>query len=219
MTYYIQPEEPGMSTTVIMRSGIKSRRNNIGKTNEYTMHEHQQSAERESDPHLDNMNEWDMNILRDTDRNNISGEHDTQRSPNTTNKNDPHESLPTECQPHTQVMDDQLQMEDDQEYGFERIIDYYFKEGILMFKVRYNGELADKTWDIPFNMLRRDAPYETAKYIKTQVAEIDRRGTFATCANNTIRIMHTRTRHLQNISSIPWSHYHSTKACHEQQTI
>lgn len=35
MTYYIQPEETGLNRPVIMRSGVQSRRKNIGKETEY----------------------------------------------------------------------------------------------------------------------------------------------------------------------------------------
>ena len=61
---------------------------------------------------------------------------------------------------------DQFEVEDDEHYDFEIIIDHYFNEGVLILKVKYSGEGDDsKVFDVPFPTLKKDVPLELARYI------------------------------------------------------
>ena len=117
----------------------------------------------------------------------------------TSNAPSPLEALPEDIQGDCDneiitVINDQHEIEDNEAYDFDKIVGYYFYDGILMFKVKYTGTSSDKTWTIPFNILKRDVPLEVAKYIRDHVAEIKRRGILGTWANNLIQ---AHTRHLQ----------------------
>ena len=193
-----------MHSTVIMRSVIKSRRKNIRTTNEHTQDEHIDTLDYDYTPYTQYLDKQD---------NNTTGDHNstTSNTPTTTT-NDPRESLPIEQQSHldsdeSNAMDDQLQIEDDHENGFDNIVDYYFDNVTLIFKVKYTGDTVDKIWNIPFNILKNDAPYDIAKFIKTNVSEIKRLGTYATWEHRTILSMNRRVIHLQSTSTLLWSHY------------
>ena len=81
----------------------------------------------------------------------------------------------------------QVDMEDDDDYNFERIVDHYFEKGSLHIKANYTtSDESIKTLDIPFSVLKRDIPYELAKYIREKVVETKRGGRYTTWARKMI---------------------------------
>ena len=67
-------------------------------------------------------------------------------------------------------------MEDDVNYKFDRILDFEFKEGVLILKVKYfDDDIGEHDLSVPFPVLKRDVPVELARFIRDKVIE-DRRG-------------------------------------------
>ena len=71
------------------------------------------------------------------------------------------ESLPPEEQGDSNISElhDQFEMESDHDYSFDRIVDHEFKDGVLILKVRYQGD-EEHLFDIPFSILKKDVPLE-----------------------------------------------------------
>ncbi|MGH7954334.1 MAG: hypothetical protein ACREOZ_00060, partial [Gloeomargaritales cyanobacterium] len=66
----------------------------------------------------------------------------------------------------------------DQQFEFERIVDHEFNDGVLHLRVQYRGEEKDLYNDVPFDELKKDVPFELAKYIKEKVIEPTRDGRY-----------------------------------------
>ena len=54
-----------------------------------------------------------------------------------------------------EAIQDQLEMEGDESYEFTHIVAHYIKDNILMFKVNYQSDTGNKTWDVSFNILKK----------------------------------------------------------------
>ena len=72
-------------------------------------------------------------------------------------------------------------------------MDHKFDNGILMFKVRYTGDVDETDVDLPFSILKKDQPMDTARYISNHVLDDKRNGRYnswakkyneKTCKNN-----------------------------------
>ena len=71
---------------------------------------------------------------------------------------------------------DQFEMEDDVNYKFERILDYEFKDGVLVLKTKYvDDDIGEHVLSVPFPILKRDVPLELARFIWDKVIK-DKRG-------------------------------------------
>ena len=72
-------------------------------------------------------------------------------------------------------MYNQLDIEED-EYEFEKIVDHYFKNGVLLLNVRYIGDTLGEQniAEVPFKILKKYLPIELARYVKNYVAEASR---------------------------------------------
>jgi hypothetical protein len=66
----------------------------------------------------------------------------------------------------------------DDTYSFHRIVSHNFKDGILLFTVRYtnDGELGEHILEVPFSILKGDEPLAVARYIRDHVLEPKRHG-------------------------------------------
>jgi hypothetical protein len=66
----------------------------------------------------------------------------------------------------TEKIYDQFKMENDINYKLDRILDYKFKEGILLLKTRYcNDDIGEHDLSVPIPILKRDVPLELARFI------------------------------------------------------
>ena len=54
---------------------------------------------------------------------------------------------------------------------FNLIFKHKFKDGVLIFKTRYVGDVDEAIVDIPFGVLKKDEPVIVARYIKEHVVE------------------------------------------------
>ena len=63
----------------------------------------------------------------------------------------------------------------EEDYEFYRIQNHRWKDGELMFTVELTS---GKSYEIPFSLLKKDRPIETARYIKNQVVENKRGGRY-----------------------------------------
>ena len=75
---------------------------------------------------------------------------------------------------------------------FNSILEHKFKDGVLIFKTRYMGDVDEAIVDIPFGVLKKDEPVIVAGYIKEHVVEDKRQGHYNTWAKKTLKY-HTRT--------------------------
>eukprot|EP00957_Ditylum_brightwellii_P056887 4312482-Ditylum_brightwellii.AAC.1 len=64
-----------------------------------------------------------------------------------------------------------------EEFQFEKVIDHFFKNGLLIFKANYQSETLgeDNVLDVPFEILKKGAQIAVARYIKEYVVELLRR--------------------------------------------
>ena len=81
---------------------------------------------------------------------------------------------------------DQFEVEDDENYVFERIMDHHFDKGILHLNVKYVDNDQDHIMCVPFGILKKDVPLELARYIKDKVVESSRRGYYSLWAKKII---------------------------------
>ena len=72
-----------------------------------------------------------------------------------------------------QIMDTIQSEEED--YEFRKIQGHYWEDGILMFIVELTS---GKTYDVPFSLIKKDRPIETAKHIKYEVVDNKRGGRY-----------------------------------------
>jgi hypothetical protein len=55
-------------------------------------------------------------------------------------------------------------MDDDNDYEINKIVDHVFKDGILILKVRYQGEtMGEHILEVPFAVLKKDVSLELEK--------------------------------------------------------
>eukprot|EP00957_Ditylum_brightwellii_P127797 9746495-Ditylum_brightwellii.AAC.1 len=54
-------------------------------------------------------------------------------------------------------------------YELDIIVDHHFKDGILILKARYYSQLnnSNDVWEMPFNVLKKDAPLKWPDIFKT----------------------------------------------------
>eukprot|EP00957_Ditylum_brightwellii_P080720 6138960-Ditylum_brightwellii.AAC.1 len=64
-----------------------------------------------------------------------------------------------------------------EDFEFEKVIDHFFKNGLLILKARYKSETIgeDNVLDVPFEVSKNDAPIAVARYIQEYVVEVSRR--------------------------------------------
>ena len=86
-----------------------------------------------------------------------------------------------------------------EDYEFDRITDYRWNEGTLTFTVLLRS---GKDFEIPFSLLKKDRPIETAKYIKAHVVENKRGGYYNTWANKTLTQMNRTIRRMHRYFNI-----------------
>jgi hypothetical protein len=92
----------------------------------------------------------------------------------------------------TEQLYNQFQMEDDEEYELDKIVDHVFKDGVLILKIKYQGEsMGEHILDVPFAVLKKDVPLELAKYVRYHVLDRKRNGFYNQWANKRIKT-HTR---------------------------
>ena len=105
--------------------------------------------------------------------------------------------LPPEHEDHltaeeAEELHDQFQLEDDDDYEFERIINHKLTASGLMPMVKYTGDTEKETLQVPFLVLKKDAPLELARCIHDKVVEDSRQGHYNTWAKKVIK-NHDRT--------------------------
>ena len=115
--------------------------------------------------------------------------------------------LPPEHKDHltaeeAEELHDQFQIEDDNNYKFERIIDHKLTASGLILTVKYAGDTEEKTLQVPFLVLKKDVPLELARYIRDKVVEDNRQGHYNAWAKKVIK-NHGRTiRHIRRYYNI-----------------
>jgi len=200
MTCYIRTEkEPGEGrNTILIRSLIKTRRKKIGAQDEYV----------DNEPDL---NEFllEMNVRKGSDLlEEVEAVEDEESwlEPNPVTNDDAVEMfpegyaddvLPPEHEDHltaeeAEELHNQFQLEDDDNYEFERIIDHKLTASGLMLTVKHAGDTEEETLQVPFLVLKKDAPLKLAQCIRDKVVEDSRRGHYNAWAKKVIK-NHGRT--------------------------
>jgi len=105
--------------------------------------------------------------------------------------------LPPEHEDHltaeeAEELHNQFQLEDDDNYEFERIIDHKLTASGLMLTVKHAGDTEEETLQVPFLVLKKDAPLKLAQCIRDKVVEDSRRGHYNAWAKKVIK-NHGRT--------------------------
>ena len=102
---------------------------------------------------------------------------------------------------------DQFQIEDDESYDFQRIVDHYFDKEVLMLKVNYiTNDEQTTTLTVPFGVLKKDVPLELSRYIKKHVMDKRRGGFYNTWSSNTLRGHNRSIRRLYRNYNVSFVH-------------
>jgi hypothetical protein len=201
-TYLIEPEDQkGPHRKVLIRSNIKTRRKNIGKENEF-IDDNPNHAEffltpAEADVNLDeqyqqSQNEVSVSVDPVNGTTESPPEHASPSSGeqdliNTEGLEDDLVGLTPETmgQIYDQFQSDQI----DETYTFHSILTHEFRDGTLIFKVRYKSHIdnGEYTLEIPFPILKTDEPINVARYIRDHVLEDKRNGYYNQWAKATLR--------------------------------
>ena len=89
--------------------------------------------------------------------------------------------------------------EDEEDFEFNCIIVHKWESGLLIFDVELTS---GQNVDIPFHLLKKDRPVETAQYIKINVIEESRRGTHSTWATKILKQANRSIRRLSRHHNI-----------------
>ena len=87
----------------------------------------------------------------------------------------------------------------EEDYEFHNIISHKWEDGMLAFTVELTS---GKTFEIPFSMIKKDRPMETARYIRNHVVEAKRNGYYGTWAKNILTQANRNIRRMQRYHNI-----------------
>ena len=223
MTYFIEtePEKKGQRAQILVRSIIKSCRQNIGSPVEYVNDEPALAEFYLSGPELE-LNKDDY-LVDEVTAQPVTPEAvhtpppgksiiiETVQDDDLREETDTSEALPPGEVDNDPMMTpeemeklyDQFEMEDDVKYHFDRILDYHFENGVLLLKTRYlDDDIGEHDLTVPFQVLKKDVPVELAKFIRDKVVEESRNGHFNTWAKNTLKVHARGVRRLYRIFNI-----------------
>jgi hypothetical protein len=227
MTYYIltEPELAKTKRQILMRSVIKTRRKNIGATDEYI----------NDNP---DMEKFTLSLTEATrNRNDIKSSDEVpilipgEKIANAYSNRNDDEELTIESEPsdaedeasnHMDQSEEQLPTDMDATNDAEshniiaesidpnlhntmvltRILDHFWTNGILVLKTQYIGNDGRKfVLDTPFTQLKEDEPIPCAKYVREYIAE-ERRGNrpFNEWANKTLKIHGKTIRRMRRVN-------------------
>jgi hypothetical protein len=154
MTYFIETEQddPTKRNVILVRSIIRTRRKNIGTKTKFTNDDPALADFFLTHPELES-NKDDAMVDKATMEPLLTDAVVQDKSPSTPmvqNEDLREEVDPSEALPHGEVDNDtpltpedmeriydQFEMEDDANYKFDRILDYEFKDGVLLMKAKY----------------------------------------------------------------------------------
>ena len=88
---------------------------------------------------------------------------------------------------------------DEEDFEFNCIIGHKWESGLLIFDVELTS---GKNVDIPFHLLKKDRPIETAQYIKINVIEESRHGQHITWSNKILKQANRSMRRLSRYHNI-----------------
>ena len=218
LTYYIITEKDKGKNVILVRSVIKTRRINIGKVTEYVNND-PEYATFSLDQHVnESFNSSNIKeLIQDSgeissqsekekdieDSREATINHNKEVTEETTEK----ENLPPEEDNNDEEFETVYDEFDSREkeidnLEFNKILDHKFDNGILMFKVRYTGDVDETDVDLPFSILKKDQPMDTARYISNHVLDDKRNGRYNSWAKNRMK-KHARTiRKLYRIHGI-----------------
>ena len=109
----------------------------------------------------------------------------------------PNESFEDDALVDQQIIDTVEATEED--YEFQNIKGHHWNDGVLMFTVQLTS---GKTCDVPFALLKKDRPIETAKHIKYEVVESNRGGRYGQWAKKVLKRAQRVIRRMQNHHNI-----------------
>ena len=92
--------------------------------------------------------------------------------------------------------------EDEDDYEFNQIINHKWEQGMLILEIELQS---GKTYEVPFNVIKKDRPIKVPKYIKNKVVENRRGGKYNTWAKKIlVRAQRTirRLKRIYNISKL-----------------
>jgi len=223
MTYFIETEHDDKSkrNVILVRSIIRTRRKNIGTKEEHINNDpllanfFLSTTELESNKEDEMVDEATMMELPtapllEIDHGNFPSVPEVSKE-RLREDNDPSEALPPgeadDDAPLTpeemERLYDQFEMEDDAHYKFDRILDYEFKDGVLILKARYyDDDIGEHDLAVPFPILKRDVPLELARFIRDKVVEDKRGGHYNLWAKSTLKAHARGVRRLYRIYNV-----------------
>jgi len=184
---------------ILTWSVIKTRQKNIGLDTEYTNDDPKYSEFFLDSSELDtNDNDFPQDLSAGEEAGDKEpGESETTISITPGDSNPSHDNQSEEPKETGEQIDpntdyttiyDQFEVEDDEEnYKFDKIVDHFFQDGVLILKVRYQGIADNNVMDVPFPILRKDVPLELARYVRLYVIDERRKGFYNDWAAKVIK--------------------------------
>ena len=88
---------------------------------------------------------------------------------------------------------------EEEDFEFHHIHSYKWEDGILNFTIELTS---GKRLDIPFSLIKKDRPMETARYIRNHVVEKSRNGYYGTWAKNILKQAERNIRRMKKYYNI-----------------
>ena len=220
MTYYIETKSENGRPVVITRSNVRAKREQLDNQADDTSLSGEHDIENKvEDVELDSPSEKDEEIkAKDAPTDNnveeneapseiddilYNGEMEIKFQDDLSNDGNLEDQTESDNFEDNGLVDHQIMdtiQSEEEDYEFRKIQGHYWDDGILMFIVELTS---GKTYDVPFSLIKKDRPIETAKHIKYEVVDNKRGGRYEQWAKKILvraqRVIRRLHRH-HNIS-------------------
>ena len=215
MTYYVEPQNTRGRPTVLVRSTVRPMRQsdqisadpsgeiqNPGEPEESREYQNIIGEDPTETSTNDLETESDGNVDTTQESSNVTEYHGATVHDDAVNYSSGNNFSVIEDEQDDALVHEQLINEtndDMDDFEFDYIKDYKWDDGLLVFEVML---LSGKTYEIPFNVLKKDRPIETAKFIREKVVEGRRGGKYNLWSKKIIKQSQRTLRRLSRYHNI-----------------
>ena len=215
MTYYLESKSPNDRPVVLVRSTVRAKKveeipsdepSGESDTSNMTLTDNEglpENIQQQNESNESNINtETPSKNIPDVEINSTTDNEDVIASDDAFNTSSQYD---IEDEEDDAIIHEQIANEIDdsvEDFEFDFIKKYDWIEGVLTFTVVLTS---GQEFDIPFNILKRDRPIETAKFIRNNVVENKRGGRYETWAK---KILVKSQRTIRRLSR-----YHNIDKC------
>ena len=189
MTYYVEPENQTGKPSVLVRSTVRAR-DPVQTPDIQPSGESITDEETEQELYHRSNDRRDKSTVEETndDANGEDNMPGDSTLDSTVDQDDIDQTWSNEIDEQddacvSQQIQDEL-IDDVEDFEFHHIRSHKWEDGILVFDVEL---CSGKNYDVPFNLIKKDRPIETAKYIRNNVVENKRGGIYEQWAKKIIK--------------------------------